>query len=221
MLRIVLFLFSISTCTAVECQAGDAICQDQEMPSNSLLQREKRAVGKDLGQATENDTSAAAVNATKRSPCVAGGRDASCCYSRGQSCTNPPNPFDSRTSCPPGAMCSAPLQLNPFAGPSYGFCQCGMGSCAGDGNSCGVGPDLPKVGTDVFATCDGRSPPEGCCPNKNTCTNPPNPFDLSTACGIGQACDAELTTDLTFSNAKFGTCKCMVGTCGSNGACSR
>ncbi|CAK9037592.1 unnamed protein product [Durusdinium trenchii] len=170
MLRIVLFLFSISTCTAVECQAGDAICQDQEMPSNSLLQREKRAVGKDLGQATENDTSAAAVNATKRSPCVAGGRDASCCYSRGQSCTNPPNPFDSRTSCPPGAMCSAPLQLNPFAGPSYGFCQCGMGSCAGDGNSCGVGPDLPKVGTDVFATCDGRSPPEGCCPNKNTCS---------------------------------------------------
>ncbi|CAJ1437815.1 unnamed protein product [Effrenium voratum] len=70
---------------------------------------------------------------------------------------------------------------------------------------------------DPFAKCSGSvTDPIGCCNNQpSTCQNPPNPFNLSTACGLGQACDAD-----TLSGG-YGTCKCLAGTCSADGkSCS-
>ena len=158
------------------------------------------------------------VNDTKAG-CYPGTKDMSCCLSRGMTCTNPPQLSSAQsTSCPVGAVCSAPFNLNPFAAPQYGYCQCQLGAlCSSDGNSCGgAGSAL-----DPFLKCSGSAQdPPNCCPRRLTCTNPPMLDNItSTTCDLGQACDAEPT----FGGMApvFGTCKCMVGTCGATGQCGR
>jgi len=147
--------------------------------------------------------------------CIPGTSDLSCCMARGATCTNPPNPFDMSTSCPPGAICSAGFNVNPFAGPQYGYCQCQLGAhCAADGNSCGGA----GVGNPFLKCTGGLQDPPTCCPKRYTCTNPPMLNNLSTTCGLGQACDADPT--VLGGHPTFGTCKCITGACGAEGHCN-
>ncbi|CAJ1394211.1 unnamed protein product, partial [Effrenium voratum] len=185
------------------------------------LQKEKRHLNRNSVQAATAENATAGENATDAQNGTAkfvGGScdpvapEAACCIARGKSCTNPPNPFDHSTLCPTGAVCDADIQFNPFGGPILGYCKCQFGNvCSQDGASCGV-----ALG-DPFAKCSGSvTDPIGCCNNQpSTCQNPPNPFNLSTACGLGQACDAD-----TLSGG-YGTCKCLAGTCSADGkSCS-
>eukprot|EP00435_Cladocopium_sp_Y103_P018595 s556_g4.t1 len=169
-------------------------------------------VASDLHEAKKSEE---ALNSTVGSSCTPGTSDLSCCMARGPTCTNPPNPFDMSTSCPTGAVCSARFNVNPFAGPEYGHCQCQLGAhCAADGNSCGG----YGVGNPFLKCTGGLQDPPTCCPKRYTCTNPPmlNNFSATT-CGLGQACDADPT--VLGGHPTFGTCKCITGTCGADGQC--